>query len=188
MSSKSKTKKPTWQDVKQHLNAFDHKAFLNLVQDLYQANKNTQIFLHARFNLGKDNLKPYKEIIERWTYPNVMYNEDYSTSKAKKAISDYEKAVGNPKGMAELSIFYCESCMNFLDCCGLDDEYYLSALVRMLEQSIKHLEQLPAKQQAPFIKRLGEICRQIYKHSYGIDEDVKMIMDEYHLNEKIVSL
>ncbi len=39
---------------------------MGLVQDLYAAHKDNQTFLHTRFGLGKDVLKPYKETLERW--------------------------------------------------------------------------------------------------------------------------
>jgi hypothetical protein len=37
----------------------------------------------------------------------------------QKAISDYKKAIGRPEGLAELTVFYCESCMNLLGFCGM---------------------------------------------------------------------
>ena len=187
MNNQSKAKKPVWRDVKQHLSTFDRTALIGLVQDLYKVNKTNQIFLHSRFNLGDDNLKPYKEIIERWVCPNIFRNQDISISKAKKAISEYRKAVGSPEGMTELSIFYCESCIKFLNSCGLDDESYYYALVLMLEQTIKYMRQLPTEQQATYLKRLDKICRQIYKGVYGfaLEEDVEILIYEYDLIDKI---
>ena len=44
-----------------------------------------------------------------------MNNQLISISKAKKAITDYKKAIGRPDGMAELSIFYCEEAFGFLE-------------------------------------------------------------------------
>ena len=35
---------------------------------------------------------------------------------------------GDPEGMAELSVFYCEEAIAFLHDCGMDDEGYYSAL------------------------------------------------------------
>lgn len=177
----SKEKKPTWRDVKQHLADFDRAALLGLVQDLYQANKDNQTFLHARFSLAGDNLQPYKKTIERWVCPDVIRNQPISVSKAKKAISDYKKAVGSPEGMAELSVFYCESCMNFLDTCGMDDESYFDALLRMLEQSLQAIQQLETEQQTPFIERLSRLRCQSHQYGYGVEEDIEILMEEYHL-------
>ena len=43
-----------WTDVKKSLAHFDHKGLLDLVHDLYAANKDNQTFLHARFGRTED--------------------------------------------------------------------------------------------------------------------------------------
>ena len=49
--------------------------------------------MHARFGLGEDVLKPYKETIDRWLWPDVLRSQDTSGSKAKQAIANYTRAV-----------------------------------------------------------------------------------------------
>src|ERR1700758_3982582 len=87
MTNKDKSA-ATWSDVKAKLVDFDRVGLLGLVQDLYTTSKDNQNFLHARFGLGCDVLKPYKTIIERWLWPDVYKNQEYSVSKAKKPITD----------------------------------------------------------------------------------------------------
>ena len=87
---------PTWTDVKAKLAVFDRPALLDLLHHLYAAHKDNQAFLHARFGLGEDVLEPYKKTIDRWVWPDPFRNQDTSASKAKQAISDYKKAVGDP--------------------------------------------------------------------------------------------
>jgi hypothetical protein len=89
--------KPSWTDVKTRLADLDRLALTGLIQNLYAASKDNQAFLHARFGLGDDVLAPYKETIERWLWPDVLRNQDYSVAKAKQAISSYRKAVGAPE-------------------------------------------------------------------------------------------
>jgi hypothetical protein len=84
--------KPTWKDLKLRLQELDQGALLELIQDLYTAHKDTQVFLHARFSLGDDVLRPYKETIDRWLWPDVFKQQDTSIAKAKKAVADYKKA------------------------------------------------------------------------------------------------
>ena len=86
---RSGKKEPTWSDLKGRLAEFDRPALIGLIQDLYAANKDNQDFLHARFALGKDVLKPYKDAIERWVCPDVTGHDDISVANAKKAITDY---------------------------------------------------------------------------------------------------
>src|SRR6266567_6319044 len=106
MTRRHPRSQPTWTDVKAKLAGLDRINLMGLVQDLYAAHKDNQTFLHTRFGLGKDVLKPYKETLERWLWPNVLRNQDISVAKAKQAISSYRKAVGEPAGLAELMVFY----------------------------------------------------------------------------------
>ncbi|MDT4291887.1 hypothetical protein RO575_20175 [Methylomonas sp. MO1] len=129
----------------------DRVGLIGLIQDLYAANKDNQTFLHARFGLGEDILKPYKDTISRWICPDVMRNQPISVAKAKKAITDYKKALGQPEGLAELSVFYCEEVFVFLGYCGMDDEGYFDALVRMFEQALKYVMALPEAKRPAFI-------------------------------------
>jgi hypothetical protein len=96
---------PSWSDVKGKLADFDRAGLIGLVQALYVVSKDNQAFLHARFTLGRDVLKPYKVTIERWLWPDVFKNQDTPVANAKKAISEYKKAIGQPGGIAELIVF-----------------------------------------------------------------------------------
>jgi hypothetical protein len=73
---------------------------------------------YKRGCLVDDQLKPYKATISKSICPDLMRGQPVSVSKAKKAISDYKKAIGQPKGLAELTIIYCEGAFNFLETCG----------------------------------------------------------------------
>src|SRR6201987_4658789 len=145
---------PTWTDVRAKLTDFDRAALLGLIQSLYSAHKDNQMFLHSLFGLGEDVLEPYKKIIDRWLWPDVLRRQDTSVSQAKRAISDYKKAVGDPEGLAELMVFYCERAVGFCsDICN-DDEAYFNALVRMFEQALKLANGLSAQRRDKLITRL----------------------------------
>jgi hypothetical protein len=160
----------SWNSVKAGLRDFDRTALLGLVQDLYTASKDNQAFLHARFNLGADPLKPYKAVISRWIFPDIFKNEPWSVAKAKKAIADYKKAIGYPEGMAELSVFYCEEAIAFLRDCSLEDEGYYSALVLMFEQALRRTLSLPESERAAFLRRLREVRNETGKIGWGVSE------------------
>ena len=57
MTNKDKSA-ATWNDVQAKLGNFDRAGLVGLVQDLYTTSKDNQNFLHARFRLGYDVLKP----------------------------------------------------------------------------------------------------------------------------------
>ncbi|SFM58455.1 hypothetical protein SAMN05421880_12217 [Nitrosomonas nitrosa] len=181
---KTSKKKPSWSDLKRQLADLDRPALLGLIQDLYAVSKHNQAFLHARFALGEDVLEPYKSIIDRWVCPDVVRNQDISVAKAKKAISNYKKAIGRPEGLAELTVFYCESCMNLLSYCGMDDEGYFNALVRMFEQALKAIVALETDQQEDFVERLERVRHEGHNWGWGVGDDMDDLMAEYGFVEE----
>jgi hypothetical protein len=176
--TKSKSQ-PTWTDVKARIAHFDRADLLGLVQDLYAANKENQMFLHARFSLGEDILKPYRETIDRWLWPDVLRNQDPSVIKAKKAISSYRKAVGDPAGLAELMVFYCEQAVGFCSDLGYQDEGYFNALVRMFEQALPVTDRLPDSQRSALIARLDRTRAIGHNLGYGVGDDMDFLLAKY---------
>jgi hypothetical protein len=167
---------PTWTDVKAQLSSFDRLGLLGLIQDLYVAHKDNQTFLHARFGLGKDILKPYKETLDRWLWPDVLWNQDTSVVKAKQAISSFKKAVGDPAGLAELMVFYCECAAGFCNDVGYQDEAYFDAMVRMFEQALRTIAQLSASDRNPLIARLDRVRVISHNFGYGVGEDMDSLL------------
>jgi len=166
----SKKTTPSWSDVKTKLTDVDRTGLIGLVQDLYAASKDNKAFLHARFGLGDDPLEPYKDVIIRWINP-PDFRHPISVSKAKKAISDYKKALGQPEGLAELTVFFCEEAFDFLAGCGMDDEGFYDALVRMFEQSLKYVQALPAGRSAAFLARLDRVRQLGQNVGWGVGTD-----------------
>ena len=136
---------------------FDRTGLLGLVHDLYAAHKDNQTFLHARLGLGEDVLEPYKQTIDRWLWPDVLRKQDTSVIKAKQAISNYKKAVGEPAGLAELMVFYCEQAAGFCSDVGNEDEAYFAALVRIFEQALTVTNTLPPNVRGALVARLDRV-------------------------------
>ncbi|MBL8297964.1 MAG: hypothetical protein JNN30_06385 [Rhodanobacteraceae bacterium] len=176
-TKKSPKTSPSWSGVKTRLVDFDRAALLGLVQDLYAASNDNKAFLHARFGLGDDPLEPYKKVITRWINPPDA-RSPMSVSKAKKAISDYRKALGQPEGLAELMLFYCEEVFDFLAGCGMEDEGFYDALVRMFEQALKYVLALPKAQQAAFLARLDRVRQLGQNIGWGVGDDFNYFWSE----------
>lgn len=164
--------KPGWYDVKANLADFDRAGLIGLLHDLYAASKDNQAFLHARFGLGADVLKPYKATIDRWLWPDVFKNQDTSVAKAKKAIADYKKAVGQPEGLAELMVFFCERAVGFSNDVGLQDESYFDAVVRMFDQACRGVLALSEERRRELWVRLDAVRRLGHNLGYGVGDDM----------------
>ena len=179
MARRQPASKPSWTDVKAALTSLDRLGLLGLIQDLYAAHKDNQTFLHTRFGLGADVLKPYKETLDRWLWPDVLRNQDTSVVKAKQAISSYRKAVGEPAGLAELMVFYCERAAGFCSDIGYQDDSYFDALVRMFEQALKAIAQLSASDRRALIARLDKVRAVSHNFGYGVGDDMDSLLAKY---------
>jgi hypothetical protein len=179
MARRQPESKPTWTDVKAKLASFDRPGLLVLIHDLYSAHPDNQAFLHARFALGEDVLEPYKETLDRWLSPDVLRNQNTSVVKAKNAISSYRKAVGEPAGLAELMVFYCECAAGFCRDVGYQDDSYFDALVRMFEQALKVITQLPAGHRNAPIVRLDRVRIISHDFGYGVGDDMDSLLAKY---------
>lgn len=166
------SKKPGWSSVKAQLQELDRADLVALIQDLYAASKDNQAFLHARFGLGDDVLKPYKQTIDRWLWPDVFKQQEPSIAKAKKAIADYRKAVGLPGGIADLATYFCERGVGFAVDVGLQDEAYFGALARMFAQALEAAEALADQQRLPIVTRLQAVREAASNVGYGLDEEM----------------
>jgi len=172
-------KAPGWSDVKEKLADFERSGLIGLVQELYAASKDSQAFLQARFALGDDVLKPYKVTIDRWLWPDVFKNQDTSVAKAKKAIADYKKAIGQPESLAELMVFFCERAAGFSNDVGLQDEGYFDALVRMFGQALKVIDALPEGRRYALLGRLAAVRSLGHNLGYGVGDDMDDLLVEH---------
>jgi hypothetical protein len=180
--AKEKSASPTWIDVKAALATFDRAGLLGLLQALFAASKDNQAFLNARLGLGADQLGPYKARISTWICPDIMRNEPLSVSKAKKAIADYKKAIGRPEGLAELSIFYCEEAFSFLESCGMDDESYFVALIRMYDQALSLVLKLPPTERTTYLERLDQLRSRSRHVGWSVEDGLNDLWHAVEIN------
>jgi len=96
-----------------------------------------------------------------------------------QAISHYQKAVGEPAGLAELRVFYCELAAGFCKEFGNDDEDYLNALVRMFEQALSIVKTLPVENQDALLARLDRVHDMSRNLGYGVGDTLDDILAEY---------
>lgn len=161
--------KPTWSDVKSKLADFDRAGLQQLVADLYVFHKDNQTFLHARFGLGENPLEAYKQRIQAALAPDISRkrNANISVAAAKKAISEYNKAVGDPLGILELRLFWCETAVKFSMDYGYGDVGYLDALALQYGEACIVLSALVEPLLEDTIERLTNI-RDDAQMGYGI--------------------
>ena len=138
-AKKIKTK-PSWVDVKEKLADIDRAGLMQLIADMYAADKINQSFLHTRFYLGGDPLDIYKKRIHKALFPNIMgRNSDVKITDAKKAISEYQKAIGLTDGMLELRLYFCEVAMDFSMEYGYAEDGFFNAVYLQFKKVLEDL-------------------------------------------------
>lgn len=155
----------------------DKKQLIVLVSDLYRLSKENQTFLHVRFGVGDDPLSPYKKTIEACMYPAVDKNKPVQIAKAKQAISSYTKAVGDPRGEAELMTFFVECGNNLTLDLGDIDEAFYDALNRMYLRAIDKVLSLPEEERYGFQRRLKAIMTSSSNIGWGYHD---RLCDDYY--------
>jgi hypothetical protein len=182
--SNQKSKRPTWTDLKKSVSDLEHHEILKLVRDLYQLSTTNKEFLHARFLIGDDPLKPYKDTIRNCMYPDVMRDKPLRISRAKKAISEYSKATGDIKGETELMVFFVECGNRFTLELGDIDENFYNSLILMYDKAIGKILSLNDNDQEPFIKRLKQIMDSSSGIGWGYhDELCDLYCDAFEVDE-----
>jgi hypothetical protein len=170
--TKKKLASPPWAAVKSVVAGLDKKQLVELVRDLYRLSKHNQTFLAARFSLGEDPLAPYKRTIRDCMYPDVMKDKPVQIAKAKRAISDYSKAVGDPVGEAELMTLFVECGNSFTVEYGDIDEDFYNALNLMYRRTIEKVLSLAESQQSVFVERLREIMESSSGIGWGYHDEL----------------
>ena len=176
--------KPAWANVKAELVSFDRAGLISVIQSLYAAAEGNRAFLHARFGLGEDPLQPCKKTIHRWLRPNVFHGQAPSVSNAKKTIAEYKRALGDPQGLAELMVFYCEQAAEFCRDVDYHHTAYIDALVRMFEQALKTTSDLNTKARKNFLTRLDRVRTIARQLGYGVGDDMDVLLSEFASSEE----
>ena len=179
MAKRMTKPKLRWAEVKTHLASFDRAALLGVLQGRYGADERNRAFLHARFGLGEDPLQPYKNTIDASLCPDVFRGQRTSVSTARRAIAQYKKAPGDPVGIAELLVFYCERAAGFCQDVDHGDTAYFNALVRMFEQGLKATAGLNRNVQNDFLARLAHVRRIGRQLGNGVGGKMDVLFSEF---------
>lgn len=173
--SKKKPKThPSWVDVKARVAEFDRAGLLTLLQDLYGLSKANQSFLHARFSLGTDALAAYKKRIHDALFPE--WNKPVRIVEAKRAISEYRRAIGRPEDLLELHVFWCETASGFSMEFGYADEGYFDALLRQFEAAIEQLGAVDETIRQTITTRLQGVCDRA-DVGYGVQDEMTWLLN-----------
>ncbi len=90
-----------------------------------------------------------------------------------------KRAVGQPEGLAELMVFYCERAAGFSKEYGLQDGGCFDGLIRMFEQALKGSVTLPDRQRDAMLNRLDAVRRTSHNFGYGVGYELDDLFVKY---------
>ena len=167
----------SWKDIRAALNKADHKDLLSLVGDLYSLRRENQDFLHARFLKTASTLVPYKDTIEHSISPAEPWKNPVKISLARKAISDYRKATGDPEGLAELMLFYVECGVSFtLEFGDIDEAFYYS-VVSVFSDGLTMLERCEPEVVDKLLPRFKSAVQSTANIGWGFYDSLRDTLD-----------
>jgi len=139
--------------------------------------------LHARFAFGADALNDYKKRIQIALAPDLSRRFiKPSVATAKKSISEYTKAIGEPFGILELRVFWCETAIQFSIDYGYDDVSYYEAMIRQYFDACRLLLTIPEPQLTQYIERLETVRDDAAQVGYGVFYELNDILGDMLLN------
>lgn len=166
------TEKISWKNIRTIVSGHSKPALIGLVQELYSLSAENQNYIHAKFELG-DSLKHYKTLIRDAIYPDR--NHPIRLSEARKAISQYKKAVGDPLGELELMVYYVE-CGNqlTLDFGDIDEPFY-NSMISMFANVVKKLQSCDESTNRRFVPRLHTVVQSADGIGWGYHDNLSDI-------------
>jgi hypothetical protein len=154
----------------------DKNELIDLIRDLYKRSADDRRFITARHmdalsgDLKGQMLEKYREIIVNEFFPE-RGEEKLRYSVAKKAISDYSKASGNPEGTLDLMFTYVENGVKYTNYYGDVNEQFYDSIYGMLSRICDFLwkkqELYPL-----FRERLFKVCKDSCKIGWGFGDMV----------------
>ena len=104
----------------------------------------------------------------------------YAAHKENRTFLHARLGVGSdacdPAGQAELMVFYCERAAGFCNDLGNQDEAFFDALVRMFEQALRIIGQLPVPNRDVLITRLDRVRIISHNFGYGVGDDMDSLL------------
>jgi len=162
--------------MKKILQDTDKKELIDLIRDLYKRSADDRRFITARYmdaidgDLKDKMLEKYREIIVNEFFPE-RGEEKLRYSVAKKAITDYSKASGDPEGTLDLMLTYVENGVEYTNTYGDINGQFYRNIYGMLSKVCDLL--WDKKELYPlFRKRLFKVCQDSRNIGWGFGDIV----------------
>lgn len=122
--------------IKSNLAKLEKKALIEIISDLYKKNKSVQEYLDFYINPDEDGLfEKYRIKVYEAFYPKRGFG--YNLKQGKQAISDFKKLGPSSKLLADLTLFYVETGLEFTNDFGDINEAFYNSLASTFANALK---------------------------------------------------
>ncbi|MCM3570344.1 DUF6155 family protein [Neobacillus mesonae] len=116
-------------ELKKHLKELDQKELIELVVEMFKANKDVQSFLSSKF-LGDGAIeflfKEARKKVENEFFPE-RGDGKLRLAEAKKVILNFRKVTNDDKRTVDLKLFYVEQGVKYTNSFGdINENFYIS--------------------------------------------------------------
>jgi hypothetical protein len=181
MAEKKKRRALSWAACKQAMRDWPRAGVIGLVQEMYQLSAENRQFLHAR--LIHDEPEATREDIakqmRRMISPSAVFNNKFRHGELKRLVDRYEKATGNPAGVAELLLIDAEYSFETFAEVG-DFEKIVDHLYVVLDRLNKTMSKMPVEERGALVERLARLAeRWGSEFGYGISDYLVQVAEEW---------
>ena len=171
-----KNRKLTWAQVKAVLDGRPEKEVRELLRDLYRLSEENREFVHARLLTDPAAITPYLKTVEDGVYPDAFRGKPVCLADARRAITNYRRATGDPVGTLELMMRYVECGTEFTVDFGGVDERFSSSLTTMFDHAVQMVRALPEPLRLPHLKRLRHVVDRAGAVGWGYQDSISDIL------------
>lgn len=123
-------------ELKKRLNEYEHKELIELVVEIFKANKEVQNYLSSKF-LGDEVIEEIYKVARKKIKDEFFPERGFGKLRladAKKEITAFKKATKDDKRTVDLMLFYVEQGVDFTCSYGDINENFYSSMVKMFDQ------------------------------------------------------
>jgi len=140
-----------------------------LVMDLCDRSAENRSFVEARLGASEQNLSSFKRRIEQALYPDPMSSKRISLVAARKAVSDYQRATGDARGVLDLMLYYVECGTEEVVDLGMDDRFCAS-LESMFDRALEQLKRNDTDTIQAYLPRFRALVSSAEDAAWGLGE------------------
>jgi hypothetical protein len=158
-------------DLKKQLKAYDQKELIELVVEMFKANKDVQNYLSSKFLGDEVNevlFQQARKKIENEFFPDRGIGK-LRLAEAKKEITAFKKATNDEKRTLDLMLFYVEQGVEFTNSFGDINEGFYVSMARMFDQVAVVCDRNEELYQA-FSNRLRKVVSRAQGTGWGLEE------------------